>query len=162
MTSVTAAKPIVIVDMDGTLADVRHRLHYIKGPGKKDWKRFFQAQVHDRPFSAIAQRIRALAGDHEVVIVTGRPEEYRSGTEAWLRKFRIPFSCIYMRPAGDHRPDYVVKGEILKKIGPERVALAFEDRQPVCEVYRHAGVRVVAVNHGEENREVNEEYRHAS
>lgn len=159
MTRRTAAKPIVIVDMDGTLADVRHRLHHIKGPGRKDWKCFFQGQVHDKPFAAIAQRVRALSGDHEIVIVTGRPEQYRSGTEEWLRKFRIPFSRICMRPAGDHRPDYIVKGEILKKLGPERVSLAFEDRRPVCEVYRQAGVRVIAVNHGEENREINEEYR---
>ena len=159
MTPLTAAKPIVIVDMDGTLADVRHRLHYIKGSGKKDWKRFFEGQVHDKPFAAIAQRVRSLSGDHDIVIVTGRPEQYRDGTEAWLRKFGIPFSRIYMRPAGDHRPDYVLKGEILKKLGPERVSLAFEDRRPVWEVYRRAGVQVIAVNHGEENREINEEYR---
>jgi|GEM_PF-1373214 uncharacterized HAD superfamily protein len=159
MTPLTPAKPIVIVDMDGTLADVRHRLHYIKGSGKKDWKRFFEGQVHDKPFAAIAQRVRSLSGDHDIVIVTGRPEQYRDGTEAWLRKFGIPFSRIYMRPAGDHRPDYVLKGEILKKLGPERVSLAFEDRRPVWEVYRRAGVQVIAVNHGEENREINEEYR---
>ena len=155
----TAGKAIVVVDMDGTLADVRHRLHYIKEPAKKDWKGFFQGQVHDKPFPAIAQRVRALGRDHEIVIVTGRPEQYRSGTETWLKKFNIPFSRIYMRPAGDHRPDYIVKGEILRKLGPERVSLAFEDRPPVCEVYRRAGVRVIAVNHGEENREINEEYR---
>jgi beta-phosphoglucomutase-like phosphatase (HAD superfamily) len=155
----SSEKPIVIVDMDGTLADVRHRLHYINGPEKKNWKRFFEGQVNDKPFAAIAQRVRALAADHEIVIVTGRPEEYRSGTEAWLHKFRIPFSRIYMRRAGDHRPDYIVKAELLDQIGPERVVLAFEDRPPVCEAYRQAGVRVVAVNHGEENREVNEAYR---
>jgi beta-phosphoglucomutase-like phosphatase (HAD superfamily) len=152
-------KPIVVVDMDGTLADVRHRLHYINGPGKKDWKRFFEGQVKDKPFAAIAERVRALAADHEIVIVTGRPDKYRGGTEAWLRKFRIPFSRIYMRPVGDHRPDYIVKAEILDQIGPDRIALAFEDRPPVCEAYRQAGVRVVAVNHGEENRDVNEAYQ---
>jgi uncharacterized HAD superfamily protein len=152
-------KPIVVVDMDGTLADVRHRLHHIKGPGKKNWKRFFEGQVNDKPFAALAQRIRALAGNHEIVIVTGRPEEYRSGTEEWLRRYRIPFSRIHMRPAGDHRPDYIVKREILDQIGPERVVLAFDDRQPVCEAYRDAGVEVIEVNHGQENRDINEVYR---
>ena len=49
--------------------------------------------------------------------------------------------------------------QLNRQIGPERVVLAFEDRPPVCEAYRHDGVRVVAVNHGEENREVNEAYR---
>lgn len=159
MSSETPRKPIVVVDMDGTLADVRHRLHFIKEPGKKDWKRFFEGQVDDKPFPAIVQRVRALARDHEIVIVTGRPEQYRGGTETWLKKFNIPVSRIYMRPPGDHRPDYIVKGEILRKLGPERVSIAFEDRRPVCEVYRRAGVRVIAVNHGEQNREINEEYQ---
>ncbi len=152
-------KPVVIVDIDGTLADVRHRLHYIKGPGKKNWKLFFQNQIHDKPYGDIAQQVRTLAPNHEIVIVTGRPEEYRVGTEEWLRKYRIPFSRIYMRPAGDHRPDYVVKADILQEIGPERVLKAFEDQEPVCELYRDAGIDVVQVSNGEENRQVNELYR---
>jgi phosphoglycolate phosphatase-like HAD superfamily hydrolase len=156
---VNKEKPVVIVDMDGTLADVRHRLHYIKGPGKKNWKRFFQAQVHDRPFAEIAQQVRDLAANHEIVVVTGRPEEYRPATEEWLSKYRIPFSRIYMRRMGDHRPDYVVKAEILQRIRPERVMKAFEDREPVCNVYREAGIEVVQVSSGEENSDVNEVYR---
>jgi uncharacterized HAD superfamily protein len=151
--------PIVIVDMDGTLADVRHRLHYIKGPGKKNWKRFFEGQVHDRPVPQIAQQVRGLAKDHEIVIVTGRPENYRSGTEVWLRKYEIPFSRMYMRRKGDHRPDYVVKSEILRNIGPEHVVTAFEDRQPVGDMYRRQGIKVIEVNTGEENRQINEVYR---
>ena len=34
----------IIVDIDGTIADVRHRLHHVKD-GKKDWNAF-HAELH--------------------------------------------------------------------------------------------------------------------
>jgi hypothetical protein len=56
----------------------------------------------------------------------------------------------------------VVKADILEEIGPERVVKAFEDREPVCELYREAGIDVVQVSNGEGNRTVNELYRKAA
>ena len=38
----------IIVDIDGTIADCSHRLHYIKGE-KKDWNSFFKAAGKDKP-----------------------------------------------------------------------------------------------------------------
>ena len=102
-------KPIVIVDMDGTLADVGHRLHYIRGKGKQDWKKFFSEQRHDLPIKPILKQVCELASNHEIVIVTGRPEQYFHETQQWLRKYKVPYSRLYMRPAGDHRPDFLVK-----------------------------------------------------
>src|SRR5437764_8390195 len=117
-------KPIVIVDMDGTLADVGHRLHYIRGKGKPDWKKFFSEQRHDLPIKAILKQVCELAGNHEIVIVTGRPEQYSHETQQWLRKYKVPYSRLYMRPAGDHRPDFLVKKDILKqKIGAQHVVI---------------------------------------
>jgi len=43
------AKDVVIVDIDGTLADVQHRIHHIKGPGKKNWIKFFRGAPDDQP-----------------------------------------------------------------------------------------------------------------
>lgn len=145
--------------MDGTLADVRHRLHHIRGRGKPNWKRFFTEQQHDRPKKDIVAQVRELAKTHEIVIVTGRPEQYMAETARWLRKYNIPFSRIFMRRAGDHRPDYVVKKEILDAIGPERVALVLDDRPRVCEMYRKAGLNVVEVPSDESNQTVNEIYQ---
>ena len=145
--------------MDGTLADVNHRLHYIQGPEKKNWKRFFEGQVSDTPVDSIRERILQLAADHEIVIVTGRPELYRPGTEAWLHKYHIPYSRVFMRPHGDHRPDYVVKKEILDHIGADRVVMAFDDREPVCDMYRDAGIDVTQVTSDQANQRINEQYR---
>ena len=37
-------RPLAIVDLDGVVADVRHRLHHLEGR-RKDWGRFFAAAV---------------------------------------------------------------------------------------------------------------------
>lgn len=153
---------IIIVDMDGTLADVRHRLRYIRGRGKPNWKRFFQEQRHDPANKRVCRQVRELAQENEIVIVTGRPEQYRAETEGWLGRHKIPYSGIYMRPAGDHRPDFQVKKDILEKIGKQRVALVVEDRPRVCEMYRQQGLNVVQIKSDQWNQEVNEIYQEKS
>lgn len=156
-------KPIVILDLDGTIADTTHRQHFVQGPGKKRWKRFFQAQVDDPPILAVLDRVRELSREHEIVIVTGRPMVCREGTEQWLEEHQVPYSRIFMHPDHDHRQDFIVKKEILEKwIGKERVVLVFEDRPLVCQMYREAGLKVVEIESNQANQGVNDLYMRGS
>ena len=70
--------PYAVIDLDGVVADVRHRLVHLRGR-RKDWDAFFAAIPSDEPLAeglAVASR---LSGDHEVVYLTGRPERTRAG-----------------------------------------------------------------------------------
>ncbi len=155
-------KPIVFVDIDGTLADVRHRLRHIRGGKRKNWKAFFEAMDHDTPVVSTVAWVRSLACDHEVVIITGRPEHYRARTVAWLKQNDIPFADLFMRRDGDHRPDYEIKEEALRHWPKERIKLVIEDRPPVCDMWLKHGVRCVLVESDEANQAVNEIYREKS
>lgn len=150
---------LVIVDLDGTIADVRHRLHHIQGGGRKNWKRFFEAMHLDRPIDGVIARVRELAQANDIVILTGRPETYEKITVAWLRQNDVPFSRLLMRRAGDHRQDYVAKEDLLHELPVERVRLAIDDRAPVCQMYRRHGIEVLEVESDADNQDVNEEYR---
>lgn len=152
-------KKYVIVDIDGTLADVRHRLHHVEGPGKKDWKAFFEKMDRDKPVREILEQVRGLSSRHGVIVVTGRPEQYRERTEAWLRKHRVPYERLFMRRKGDHRPDYEAKRVVFKDIDPKQVVLAIDDRPPVCEMYERHGIKCQLVVSDEKNQRVNEIYR---
>lgn len=134
---------IVLVDMDGTLADVSHRLHFIRG--KKNWKQFFRAMDQDPPVTTVVEWVQKLAEDHDIVIVTGRPEDYVKNTEAWLQKFGVPYSRILMRRNGDHRPDHIVKKELLAQVDCSRVAFVIDDRPSVCDMWRDCGLKVYQV-----------------
>ena len=61
-----------MVDIDGVVADARHRLHHIT-VGRRDWDRFFGAAVDDPPHPEGLALVATLAADHDVVFLTGRP-----------------------------------------------------------------------------------------
>lgn len=146
MTAVTQA---YIFDIDGTLADCTHRLHHIQTK-PKDWRAFFAAVERDLPINHIVHLARALNYTHEVVFVSGRSDECRTATEAWLRRhvFAAP---LFMRKAGDYRDDSIVKMEILADVraaGFEPI-MAFDDRDRVVAAWREAGIPCAQVAPGD-------------
>lgn len=61
-------KAVVLVDIDGTLSNPQHRLWKIRGPGRKNWNKFFAACDRDPPVEAVVRWTRALAEDRTVCI----------------------------------------------------------------------------------------------
>ena len=152
----------VIVDIDGTIADVRHRLYHIHGQKKKNWPAFFAGVDRDSPISNIIEYVRKLAADHRILIVTGRPEPYRGRTEKWLAAQAVPYHKLFMRRKGDHRPDYDSKSEVLKNIPASQIVLAIDDRPPVCDMWERNGIRCMRIQSDVDNQQVNEVYRQKS
>lgn len=132
---------IVAFDLDGTLADLTHRLHFIQR-NPKDWDGFFAACSADKPIWPIINAVAALYLDgHAVQIWSGRSSAVRIDTEKWLLNHGIRFHLLKMRRAGDHRPDNEVKGEWLDSLSlDERPTLAFDDRNQVVEMWRSRGI----------------------
>ncbi len=144
---------IYIVDIDGTIADVSHRLSFLKTE-PKDWSGFFVAAVDDKPIWEVITVVRALhSAGNTIVIMTGRSESSRALTRLWLSKYRVPFHTLLMRTEGDHREDYVIKAELLKAYrerSPEDdIGGAFEDRQQNVDMFREKGIRVFHVAKGD-------------
>jgi phosphoglycolate phosphatase-like HAD superfamily hydrolase len=143
------SRDIVLVDMDGTLADVSHRLHHLKGP-RKDWNQFFRLMHRDPPSEIVLKWVQNLAPEYRVFIVTGRPEKYLPQTIEWLARQHVNYEKILMRRNGDHRPDYVVKRDLLNSVEKDRVAFVIDDRPTVCDIWRRCGLRTIQVAIGEE------------
>lgn len=152
-------RPLYIFDLDGTLADATHRLHFITA-GKKDWDSFFLAAEHDAPIQSTISTLKALrSGGAEIWIWTGRSAVVERSTEIWLAKhgivqwgcFRAP-EALMMRPEGDHRPDTDLKFGWLADLEPperKRLTAVFEDRSSVVQMWRDAGVTCYQVAPGE-------------
>ncbi len=142
---------LVLVDLDGTLSNPEARLHYVKGPGKKNWDGFFAEVDRDAPVEAVAKWVRELAKEFSVVLVSGRPiDKAGARTLWWLRHYRIPYEHLFMRRGGDRRPDTETKSEILRDLfrmmPKEKIFFAIDDRVSVVEqVWRKNGIRVFPV-----------------
>ena len=135
-------RPFVVFDIDGVLADVRHRLHLVEGR-RKDWDAFFAAAPADPPLPDGVQLAQGLADASRIAYVTGRPQRYRRDTELWLRQHGLPRGELLMRAEGDRRPARQVKPQLLARLaqkGP--IAAVVDDDPAVCAALREAGYPV--------------------
>lgn len=145
---------MIICDIDGTIADISHRLHFIQDQ-PKDWDSFFAECIHDRPIIPVIEAVKRLSRGSDLYFLTGRPESIRRETFLWLERvgFFLPSvrsplgncSDLIMRRTGDHRPDTRVKPELLlsylSSLGKDEssVDLILEDRSSMVKVWRDMG-----------------------
>ena len=139
---------IVIVDIDGTLANTDHRIHLIKpvDGSKKKWHEFFIRGKDDPIFKHVTETVSALrASGYKIILLTGRPDNYRKVTEEWLAKHNIEYDALYMRPADSREEDFKVKEKIFWEIcegDKDKVLCVFEDRKAVIEMWRRIDVPI--------------------
>ncbi len=121
------SRPVAVIDVDGVVADVRHRVgHLERRP--RDWDAFFAAAADDPPLPAGITRVLALAADHDIVWLTGRPEHLRETTLAWFARHELPSGRLIMRRGHDRRPARIVKRGELRRIASGRsVAIVIDD-----------------------------------
>lgn len=140
-----------LFDIDGTIADLSHRLHFIERH-PKDWDSFFGACAGDAPIEHICELARILNdGDQKIVFVSGRSDQCRAATEEWLTQHGLGGLPLYMRAAGDHRHDHIVKAEILDRILADGFTpiMVFEDRTQVVVMWRERGIPCAQVAPGD-------------
>ena len=139
MASERADRPLAIVDIDGVVADVRHRLHHLEHR-PKNWKGFFADAERDEPHVEGVELVKLLAAEHEIIFLTGRPGNLKRATANWLERHGMGGHRLVMRPAGDRRPAAVVKVELLAELGEgRRIEIVVDDDDAVIEAMRRAG-----------------------
>ncbi len=133
----------IIIDIDGTLANCHHRLHHLP-----NWDAFFGAMENDQPiWPVIELAVAYFSSGWPIILCSGRPEQYRRVTEDWLSRYDVPYSVLYMRPTGDHRPDTQVKRDILSMIRNNNIynpVLAVDDRPCIVKMWREEGLICLA------------------
>jgi phosphoglycolate phosphatase-like HAD superfamily hydrolase len=133
-------KPIAVLDIDGVLADVRHRLHHLEAH-PKSWSGFFAAASGDPLLPEGAAVAHRLAQDHEVVYLTGRPERCRRDTERWLVRHGLPEGLLLMRAESDRRPARQAKLAHLRRLARRgTVEVLVDDDPDVIEAATEAGL----------------------
>lgn len=138
-----SSRVVAVIDIDGVLADVRHRLHHLE-TRPKDWQGFFDAAPEDPVLSAGLEVARRLAEVSDLVYLSGRPEHCRRDTENWFARHGLPPGQIVLRSPGDRRPARLVKVEALDAIAATRQVVVLVDDDPdVCDAAMKAGYDVL-------------------
>ncbi len=127
----------VLVDLDGTLALMVSRNAYDTGRCETD---------------VVNEVVRGIITHHEnVVLMSGRSEQFRSHTERWLATNNISYRELHMRADGDMRKDSIVKRELFEAHvrGTWNVGFVLDDRQQVVDMWRSLGLTCLQVAPGD-------------
>ena len=139
-----------IFDLDGTICDVRHRRQYV-ATKPRNWDAWNRGLVNDVPHPAVKIVYQALRQQYEydMIVVSGRSDDYKEQTIKWLTDNEIFYDEIYMRKYKDHRDDAVVKGEIADEIlKTHRILGVFDDRKRVVDMWAKRGIWVFDCGQG--------------
>ena len=151
-------KQTIIFDVDGTIADVEHRRHFVNGntmDGRtnNDWDSFRKETVNDTPVQWVCDIAkRFIAQGDEVAFFSARNESERDITEKQISDWiGDGHKGVFLRPDGDFTPDDVFKSELADKFIDMggKIDLIFDDRQKVVDMWRDKGFTVVQVADGD-------------
>lgn len=144
----------IVVDLDGTICDCKHRLDYAKD-GR--WDEFHAACKDDVPFPKIVALVEILQqAGHSLLYLSGRDESQREATILWFERHAVPMpDVMFLRPSGDYRKDGILKTEILtaffgtQEDAQRRIAFCLDDRDQSVEALRNYGLTVLQVREGD-------------
>lgn len=131
----------VIVDIDGTLAHMNGRSPY-------DYSKVHTDLVDEVVRDLVTDAVNR--GD-VILVVSGRDDNCKDVTEAWLDSSQVIYDEIHMRVTGDKRKDSIVKSEIFdREIAPRyNIRYVLDDRNQVVEMWRQRGLKVLQVADGD-------------
>lgn len=147
----------VIFDIDGTIADNNHRLHYLTGPDK-NWNLYNSEMHKDKAITAVLSKLKTLAKTKPIILLTGRPESKRNTTVKWLRDQGVGFlfanrladltkGYIYliMRPDDNRDENHHYKSKEVEKIKRAglKPVIAYDDDIKCRRMFRDFGIRVI-------------------
>ena len=142
----------IVFDIDGTIADNKHRSHYVRDK-PKNWPQYKSLLHLDTPFNDIVNIMKLFyETDHIINLCSGREVTEYPDTEKWLKRYNIfhMIKYVYMREERDYRPDDIIKIELIEEMrndGYEPI-LWFDDRDRVVKAIREQGIRVLQVAEG--------------
>jgi hypothetical protein len=132
-----------IFDIDDTISCSSARHHLV---GSEE---YFNLSINDEPIGSVVEILRSLYNyGNTIILCTGRLEQYRELTVAWLNKHNIPYDALFMHnPVGiklrNAEAKRIMVEEIIKA-GYSPVAV-FEDNPLSVAMWKEHGLTVFQV-----------------
>jgi len=144
------AGPAVVFDIDGVLSDASARQHFLAGPGRRDWRGFFDAAGDDPLIKEVARLTEVLDPAVTIVLLTGRPIRVQPLTVAWLERHEPRWDLLVMRPAGDYGASLEFKRDTVAELRKRDfdIRLAIEDDERNRDMFEAEGVPCIYIDSG--------------
>ncbi len=137
------------VDIDGVLADARHRQHHLT-QGWRDWDSFFMDATDDGVIEEQVTFLREVDDEHTIALVTSRPDWTAHITVEWLERHEIPWHVLIMRTTGDYGRAADIKTLAVRQLRAQgfEPVLAIDDHPANIRAYQQLGIETVYIDSG--------------
>ena len=140
---------VLVVDIDGVIADASAHQHFLNGENQK-WEEFFEATLDSQVFREGRELVKSLAVSTPIFLMTARPSYLLEKTVFWLNQNKISWDALLMREEKDDRSSPEVKLDLLSDLieSGYKPKLALDDdprnllmfwEQKVPSIYVHSG-----------------------
>jgi beta-phosphoglucomutase-like phosphatase (HAD superfamily) len=134
---------ICFIDIDGTLSDATLRFKEAgPEPSREDkpnylaWLSRLQDEARlaaDQPVPGMREVVRALASQNRLYYLTGREEQYRNVTRAWLAANGFPERPLICRQPDDWRSATEMKMQVISELRKDGQPVVVLDDAPEAE-----------------------------
>jgi hypothetical protein len=141
-------KKVVLVDLDGTIADTSHRYNLAPTVDQfSTWSVYAKACIRDTVIESVAVLTRILISKCEIHYISGRDGSALLETEMWLRKNNLPYHFLTLRPAGNEDSNADIKVNYILKLRAEgkEPILLLDDWPDTCRAAESVGVPALRV-----------------
>lgn len=130
-----------IFDLDGTLALLNGRNPYDASTCEND--------LLNTPVAELLDTLCRVEGN-DIILMSGRNEDTRPQTEAWLKKYNVPYTALFMRPSDNWIHDGLMKRQLFMDnvYGKWYIKGVFDDRERVIRAWRDLGLQCYQVADG--------------
>jgi FMN phosphatase YigB (HAD superfamily) len=153
---------IIFCDIDATLTDASRRFKEAgPEPSREDkpnylaWLSRLQDEARlaaDKAIPGMAEVVRALASQNRLYYLTGREEQYRNVTRAWLAANGFPERPLLMRNPDDWRSATEMKMQVISELRRDGQPVVVLDDAPeshfVSECLKHGFTLLKACSGG--------------
>lgn len=135
---------MIIMDLDGCAADDRHRVQFVKQI-PKDYNAYHALMHLDPPINK-----EIWQGRSDVIVLTGRPNNYFPQTTAWMEDHGMECYYMLMRPQGNVESAVDLKRRWAENLIREGLHIdkAYDDREDIVAAYRKLGIEAYVMDAG--------------
>ena len=140
----------LIFDLDGTIADNRHRIVY-RHDGRLNWDILLDPTLIRKDTLMapnIPELLRHVKKNFKVVLLTGRVHKQKAETLRWLENYNIPYDRLIMRSADEtYIKDAVFKEKRTRELLAQYdIVLALDDMSRTLEMYEKLDIATYKIN----------------
>ena len=140
-------KNIILVDLENTLSNSKHRMHLLK----KDKEKFQKEFLNDPPNKNVIDFTNSLYNNNynfRIVVLSAKRDTYKKDAEKWLRDHEVIYDELIMQREKDKRLPFEFKSDFIKE-NKNNILFALDDVGKTCAMIASHFIPVLKIDQWE-------------